>query len=63
MPTEYRCPNSGALLFAPTSFEQSTISAARQFKNKSDELDKKIEEVDKMKEELQEILKQAKGVL
>lgn len=60
MPMEQRCPNSGALLFVPSSFERSTISTARQMKEQSKELEKKLQEVEDMKKQLEEVLKQAK---
>lgn len=62
MPMEYRCPNSGALLFAPTSSEKSTIQLAREMKASKEELDKKLEDVDKLKDELTELIAKAKGV-
>ncbi|ALA07777.1 hypothetical protein PBC6_185 [Bacillus phage PBC6] len=60
MPMEQRCPNSGALLFVPSSFERSTISTARQMKEQSKELEKKLQEVEDMKKQLEAVLKQAK---
>ncbi|AHN66580.1 hypothetical protein Bcp1_105 [Bacillus phage Bcp1] len=60
MPTEHRCPNSGALIFVPTSSEKSTIQIAREFKSSKEELDKKLEDVDKLKEELMTLIAKAK---
>ncbi|AFQ96511.1 hypothetical protein [Bacillus phage vB_BceM_Bc431v3] len=60
MPTEHRCPNSGALVFVPTSSEKSTIQIAREFKSSKAELDKKLEDVDKLKEELLVLIAKAK---
>lgn len=57
---EQRDPQSGALIFVPTHFEKSTISAARQMKEQSKELEQKLQEVDEMKNELAELLKKAK---
>jgi len=60
MPMEQRDPQSGALIFVPTHFEKSTISAARQMKAQSKELEQQLQEVAEMKKQLEEILKQAK---
>ncbi|AEW47197.1 hypothetical protein BCP78_0190 [Bacillus phage BCP78] len=60
MPIEQRDPQSGALIFVPTNFEKSTISAARQMKEQSKELEKKLQEVEDMKKQLEAVLKQAK---
>lgn len=57
---EQRDPQSGALLFVPTSFERATISAARRIQGQSKELEQQLQEVAEMKKQLEEVLKQAK---
>ncbi|WPF70084.1 hypothetical protein Z3_166 [Bacillus phage Z3] len=60
MPMEHRCPNSGALIFVPTSSERSTIQIAREMKASKAELDEKLADVDKLKEELISLIAKAK---
>ncbi|QFP93344.1 UNVERIFIED_ORG: hypothetical protein Xoosp15_79 [Xanthomonas phage Xoo-sp15] len=60
MPMEQRCPNSGALIFVPTSSEKSTIQIAREMKAGKEELDKRLEDVDKLKDELLSLIAKAK---
>ncbi|AXQ67772.1 hypothetical protein KIOSHI_112 [Bacillus phage Kioshi] len=60
MPMESRCPNSGALIFVPTSSEMSTIQIARESHAKLEELDKQLEDVGKLKEELISLIAKAK---